>query len=222
MASSSNTLALATRVKTGTTGSNNARRAGKVPGVLFGHGSKPIAVEADAKAFDELLHAGGKNHLLDITIDGGAKDTALVREVQRDPISRRVLHADFQRVRATEEIAASIPLVTVGIADGVKNGGGVMDVVLHTVAVLAPANAVPDSIEVDVSDLKVHDHLTAGDLKLPSKVKLDMDPHAILISVEPSKTAELVAADEIAAAEAAPVATEVPTVEETATAETES
>lgn len=219
MASSSNTLALETRAKTGTTGSNNARREGKVPGVLFGHGSSPIAVQADAAAFDELLRLGGKNHLLDITIDGGSKDTALVREVQRDPISRRVLHADFQRVRATEEIPASLPLVTVGTPDGVKNAGGVMDVIHHTVEVLAPANALPESIEVDVSHLGMHAHLTAAELKLPAKVKLNMDPHAILISIEASKVAQEVAADEEAAAEAAPAEPEVPTVAETETPE---
>jgi large subunit ribosomal protein L25 len=214
MASTSNTLELATREKTGTTGSNNARRAGKVPGVLFGHGSAPLAVQADAKAFDALLHAGGKNHLLEITIDGSSKDTALVREVQRDPLTRRVLHADFQRVRANEEIAASLPLVTVGVPEGVKNGGGVMDVVVHTVDVLAPANALPDSLEADVTNLGIHGHLTAGELKLPANVKLDMDPHTILITVEASKTASDVAADETAAAEAAPAA-EVPVVGET-------
>jgi large subunit ribosomal protein L25 len=219
MATQNNTLALATRVKIGTTGAKNARREGKVPGVLFGHGSSPLAVQADARAFDALLHAGGKNHLLEITIDGGSPDTALVREVQRDPITRRALHADFQRVRATEEIAASLPLVTVGTPDGVKNAGGVMDVVLHAVDVKAPANALPESIEADVTHLGIHGHLTAGDLKLPAKVKLDMDPATILVSVEASKTASDVAEADIAAAEAAPAAADVPVVGEDSEAE---
>src|SRR5579859_4795323 len=121
-------LALLTRERTGTTGSNNARRDGKIPGILYGHGSKALAVEVDAHAFDQLLHGGGRNHLLEITIDGKNKDTALVREVQRDPISRRVVHADFQRVGATEEISALLPLVTIGTAEGVRQFGGVMDV----------------------------------------------------------------------------------------------
>jgi large subunit ribosomal protein L25 len=216
MASSSNTIALSTRAKTGTTGANNARREGKVPGVLFGHGSSPLAIEADARAFDALLHVAGKNHLLEITIDGGSKDTAMLREIQRDPLSRRVLHVDFQRVRANEEIATQIPLVTIGTPLGVRNSGGVMDVVLHTVAVLAPANAIPDSIEGDVSNLDIHGHLTAGDLKLPAGVKLDMDPHAILVSIEASKVAGDVAQADAAAAEAAPAASDVPTVDETA------
>jgi len=209
MSTTTNSLAIKTRAATGTTSSNAVRKSGGVPGVLFGHGSAPTAIELDAKAFDELLHAGGKNHLLEITIDGGKKDTALIRDVQRDPMTRRVIHADLQRVSATEEITASLPLVAVGVPDGVKNGGGVMDLVLRTVDVKGPANALPDGLEADVSALKVHDHLTAGDVKLPAKIKLDMDPHTILISIEASRVE---ADSEADAAEAAP---DVPTVAET-------
>ena len=218
MATTNHSLAATTRTKKGTTGSQAIRHAGKVPGVLFGHGTPPVAIELDAKALDELLHEGGKNALLDLSLDGGKRDTALIREVQRDPISRRVIHADFQRVSATEEISASLPLVTIGTADGVKNHGGVMDVVLHDVIVVGPANALPEQIEHDVAELAVGDHVVAGDLKLPAKIKLDMDPHTILISIEASKT-------EAEAAEVAPVAPEepeVPTVDETTAEEGES
>jgi large subunit ribosomal protein L25 len=211
MATTTTSLAVTTRAHTGTTAAHAVRHAGKVPGVLFGHGSPPVAIELDAKAFDELLREGGKNALLDILLDGAKGDTALIREVQRDPITRRVIHADLQRVGATEEISASLPLVALGIPDGVKNSGGVMDIVLHAVDVLAPANALPETIEADVSALELGAHLTAGDLKLPPKVKLDMDPHTILISVEASRT-------EAEALESAPVAADVPTVAETETA----
>ena len=101
MASKNDVLAVETRTNIGTTAANSLRKGGRVPGVLFGHGAAPTPISLDAKAFDELLHAGGRNHLLDITIDGSTKDTALVREVQRHPITRRVLHADLQRVSAT-------------------------------------------------------------------------------------------------------------------------
>jgi len=209
MSRTNDALALLTRPKTGTTGSNASRREGKVPGILYGHGSTALAVEVDAHAFDQLLHAGGRNHLLEITIDGKNKDTALVREVQRDPITRRVLHADFQRVSATEEISASLPLVTVGSAEGVRQFGGVMDVIVREIDVLAPANALPESVEADVTHLGLHGHLTAGDLKLPKGVKLDMDPETILVTIEPSR----VEAEAVPALEA-PEAGEVPTVAE--------
>jgi large subunit ribosomal protein L25 len=187
MSTTNNSLAVTTRSKIGTTGATAIRKAGGVPGILFGHGSPPTAIELDARAFDELLHAGGKNHLLEITIDGGHKDTALIRDVQRDPLTRRVLHADLQRVSATEEISASLPLVAVGVPAGVKNGG-VMDIIVRAIDVTGPANALPDSLEADVSALEIHQHLTAGDIVLPAKIVLDMDPHAILISIEAPRT----------------------------------
>lgn len=215
MASTSNSaLAVTSRTKTGSTASAALRHAGKLPATLYGHGSAPASVALDAKAFDELLHAGGKNQLLEITVDGSGRDTALVREVQRDPLTRRVVHADLQRVSATEEISASLPVVAVGVADGVKNGGGVMDVVLHAVDVTGPANALPEQIEADVTHLGVGDHLTAGELKLPSGITLDVDPTTIVIAVEASKTEA-----EAAEAAPAPAADEVPTLAESETAE---
>ncbi len=209
MATTNTALAVSTRAKTGTTAATALRRAGKIPAVLFGHGSPPVAVEVDARSFDELLHSGGKNSLLDITLDGGLKDTALIREVQRDPITRRVVHADLQRVGATEEITASLPLVAVGVSDGVRDSGGVMDVVVHAVEVTGPANALPQQIEADVSGLALFAHVTAGDLKLPPGIKLAIEASTILITIEPSR------AETAAVAEGTPSAAEVPTVGET-------
>jgi large subunit ribosomal protein L25 len=209
MATTNIALAVRTRTKTGSTAAAAVRRAGKVPGVLFGHGSAPLAIEIEARPFDELLHGGGKNHLLEITLDGSVKDTALIREVQRDPITRRVVHADLQRVGATEEITASLPLITVGVPIGVKDAGGVMDVVLHAVEVTGPANGLPEALEADVSGLGVHEHLKAGDLKLPAGIKLAVEASTILVSIEPSRTE----AAQVAA-EGGPTAAEVPTVAE--------
>jgi len=208
MATKNDVLAVATRTNTGTTAAIALRKSGRVPGVLFGHGAPPMPISLDAKAFDELLHAGGRNHLLDITIDGATNDTALVREVQRHPISRRVLHADLQRVSATEEISASLPLVPVGVPEGVKNDGGVMDLVLHTIDVTGPANALPEHIEVDVAHLGIGDRLTAGELVLPSGIKLDLEPATVLITIEAPRAER---EEEVAA----PAAGEVPTVAET-------
>lgn len=78
MAAKNDALAVETRTNTGTTAANALRKHGRVPGVLFGHGAAPTPITLDAKALDELLHGGGRNHLLDITIDGSTKDTALV------------------------------------------------------------------------------------------------------------------------------------------------
>ena len=207
------TLSVETRPKAGTTAANRLRKTGRFPAVLFGHGAPPMSISLDAKAFVELLHTGGKNKLLSLKIDGKGGDTALIRDVQRDPITRRIIHADLQRVGATEMIGASLQIVTVGVAEGVRNSGAVMDVIVHALDVEGPANAIPPNIEVDVYELGLHDHLTAGDVKLPPNFKLRIDPSTVLISIEPSRTEQQMAE----AAVATPEPVEVPTVAETAT-----
>ena len=96
------TLVFTARPKTGTTGARADRGAGHVPGVLYGHGSAPMPVSVEARALDALLHGGHSRQLIEAMLDGRS-DTVLVRELQRDPISRRVIHADFQRVSRSEE-----------------------------------------------------------------------------------------------------------------------
>lgn len=181
-------LSVETRAKVGTTGSNALRHAGKIPAVVYGHGAAPEHVALDAHAFDDLLHHGGRNAI--VTLTGGEKrsETALIRVVQYHPVSHRVLHADLQRVSANETIAAKLAVVTVGIARGIKESGGVMDVVAHELEIEGPANAIPENIEIDVTELGLHEHILAGDVKLPSGFKMLTPADTTVVAVEPSRT----------------------------------
>jgi large subunit ribosomal protein L25 len=181
-------LSTESRAKTGTTGSNALRRAGKIPVVLYGHGAAPEHVAVDAHAFEELLHHGGRNAI--ITLSGGTKrgETALVRAVQYHPVSRHILHADLQRVSARETITATLPVITAGVARGIRESGGVMDVVTHALEIEGPAGSIPEHIEVDVSELDLHDHVTAGDVTLPEGFKMVTPADAIVVAIEPSRT----------------------------------
>ena len=185
----------------GSTKAHSLRRTGKVPGVLYGHGSsESIAVES--RALSDLLHHGGRTGLIELKLGGKKLDTALVREVQIDPVSRKPIHIDLQRVSATEKVHTKLPLVTTGTADGVRNFGGVMDVIVHELEVEGPANKLPDHVEVDVTPLGIHQHLTAGDVKLPAGLKLLTSADTIVVTVESSKTAR--ALEEAEAAAGAP------------------
>jgi large subunit ribosomal protein L25 len=210
MAKHMDSLAVETRTQIGTTRARALRRLGKVPGVLFGHDAPTIAIAVDGRAFEDILHGGRRHHLLTITVDGRATDTAMLRSVQRDPVTRRVLHADLQRVGRTESISTTLPVVTVGNPIGVRDFGGVLDVVTHEISVTGPADRIPENIEVDVSELGLREHVTAGELKLSSGFTLDTPPDMIVVSVEPSRVAA-----EVEEAEPAPAASEVPTVAET-------
>ncbi|MGA7570064.1 MAG: 50S ribosomal protein L25 [Candidatus Aquilonibacter sp.] len=188
MSSKELNLPIEHRSKTGTTGAQALRREGKIPGVLYGHGTEPLHVAFDAKIFDDLLHHGARNGVLTLTLNGKKADTALVRDVARNPVSRKIVHVDLQRVSEHEAVRATIRLVMVGTPRGVRDFGGVMDVIVHEVEVEGPVDQLPDHFEVDVTDLGIHQHVVASDIKLPPGFKLLEAPDMLVVSVEASKT----------------------------------
>jgi len=190
MSSKELNLPIERRSKVGTTGAQALRAQGKIPGVLYGHGTEPVHLAFEARIFDDLLHHGGRSGVLTLMLDGKKTDTALVREVQRNPVSRRIVHVDLQRVSEHEAVRTTIPVVTVGTPRGVRDFGGVMDVIVHEIEVEGPVDQLPEHFEIDVSELGIHQHVTASDIKLPSGFKLLEAPDMIVVSVEASKTAQ--------------------------------
>ncbi len=184
-------LPIERRSRLGTTDARALRRNGKIPAVLYGHGTQPQAIAFARKDVEDVLHHGGRTSLITLTIDGKRFETALLRDVQIDPVSRRMIHADLQRVSASETVHAKLPIVTQGTATGVRDFGGVMDVVAHEIEVSGPANQLPDRLEVDVSALGIHEHVMASDVPLPQGFTLVTPPETLVVTVEPSKTARL-------------------------------
>ncbi|HZT13076.1 MAG TPA: 50S ribosomal protein L25 [Candidatus Baltobacteraceae bacterium] len=182
----------------GTSKSHALRRAGRVPGVVYGHGSsQSIAIER--RALEDLLHRGGRTGLIELKMDGKRFETALLRDIQIDPVSRKVIHVDLQRVTANETVHAKLPIATVGTPDGVRNFAGVMDIVLHELDIEGPANRLPDHLEIDVTELGLHDHITASQVALPSGFKLLTPPDTLVVTVESSKTARALEEAELGA-----------------------
>jgi large subunit ribosomal protein L25 len=208
-------LTIHTRSNSGTTGANAVRREGKVPGVLYGHGGS-VSIAIDAKALAGLIASGGSSHIVDATIDG-AHDSVLLRSVQRHPITRRAVAVDFQRVSQTEAIYATVHIVVVGVAPGVKDEGGVLDVVTHALEIKGPAGKLPEHLEVDISHLGVNDHVTAANVTLPAGFTLITPGATTVVAVEGSRTgsadtaiAEADAAVASAASAASATAAEAP------------
>jgi len=184
-------LSIERREGVGSTKSRALRKDGKIPGVLYGHGSEAQSIALARRGLDEILHRGARTSLITLTMDGKRVDTALLREVQVDPVSRRIVHVDLQRVSADETVQAKLPVVTVGTPVGVRDFGGVMDVVLHDLEVEGPANKLPDRIEIDVTELGIHQHVTAGEVKLPEGFKMITPAENTVVAVEQSKTEKL-------------------------------
>lgn len=175
-------LTLLARDHAGTTTAKALRKAGKVPGVVYGHGtSTPIAI--DLKELQDLLLSGSRSKVVSATV-AGAKDSVLLRKIESDPISRKPLSVDFQRVSANEAIFATVTVVTKGNPRGVRERAGIMDIVTHTLEIKGPARSLPDHLEVDVNDLDIHEHITAGQVPLPKGFTLVTAPDMIVVSVE--------------------------------------
>jgi large subunit ribosomal protein L25 len=184
------TLSVEERERVGTSNAHKLRQHGKIPAVLYGHGTAPQHLALDAREFDELLHHGGRTGVVTLTMNGGKTDTALVRDVSRHEVTKKIAHVDLQRVTAHEAVHATLPIVTVGTSRGVRDFGGVMDVVLHNIEIEAPVDELPEQIEVNVSDLGIHQHVTAGQIPLPKGFRLLTGADTIVVSVDASKTAQ--------------------------------
>jgi large subunit ribosomal protein L25 len=184
-------LTAETREKSGTTAAHKLRTTGRLPGVVYGHGTAPEHVSFDARAFEEVLQHGGRTSLITLQV-GNKSETALVRALQRDPLSRKVIHADLQRVSAHESVHAKLPIVTVGVARGVRESGGVMDVISHEIEIEGPADKLPERLEIDVTELGIHENAVASDVVLPAGFKLVTPPDTTVVVIEASKTAQAV------------------------------
>jgi large subunit ribosomal protein L25 len=183
------TLHVEPRTGTGTTAARALRASGKIPLVLYGHGSEPEHLAAETKAFEDLLLRGGRTGMITLTDGRKAKDTALVREIAREPVSRRIVHADLLRVSAHESVRTRVRVVPTGTPRGVRDFGGVMDVLAHEIEIEGPVDSLPAQLDVDVSELGIHEHAVAGTLSLPKGFSLVTPADTVIIAVEPSKTA---------------------------------
>lgn len=168
-------------------GARRTRRDGLVPAILYGPGEDPLPLSLNAKEIEVLFrHSGGSSIILDLDIHGGAKgkkSKALVKEVQRDPVSGEVLHMDLQMVSAKRKITVEVPVYTVGEPLGVKEGG-VMEVVMRELHVQClPAN-IPDKYEIDVSQMGIGDSVHIRDITMPDAEILN-DPDNVIMTIVP-------------------------------------
>ena len=160
---------------TGSRASNRLRHAGRIPGVIYGHGIEPVPISVAGRELRAALTTeAGMNALLSVQVEGQAHLT-LAREVQRHPVRNTVIHVDFQIVRRDEVVSADVPLVIAGEAQEVNAGGGVVEQPLTSLTIRATPAAIPASIEIDVAALSIGDTIRVADLTLPDGVTTDVD-----------------------------------------------
>ena len=195
----------------GTGASRRLRRAGRVPGIIYGGEAAPQTVELDHnELWQHLRKEAFYSSILDVVVDG-AKQTCLLRDVQRHPFRQLVLHVDFQRVDATHAIHQKVPLhfVNADIAPGVKMSGGMVQHVMTELDVKCLPKDLPSFIEVDLKELQGGQSLHVTQLKLPAGVEAVLhkgeDPVVATIVVRGAGASS----DEVV--EGAPVETQITT-----------
>src|SRR6266480_4680788 len=146
------------------------RRQGRVPGVVYGDKGDPMPLSIDEKSLQQIIHSErGRNALITLQL-ADTSHTVLVKEIQRNAITRAILHVDFHRVSLKQKVEASVPIHVKGEAPGVKLSGGVMEHVVREVRVRCLPTEIPSAVDVDVSTLQIGQAVKAKDLKVPAGV----------------------------------------------------
>lgn len=184
------------------------RVEGEVPAVVYGGKKSPVPLSVAGKELLQVIKAHGANVILSLKV-GSDTETVLVKEVQRDPISHKPIHVDFQRISLTDKIEVNVPLHVKGEAPGVKLAGGILEHILREVRVKALATAVPSALEVDVSGLQINQGLKVKDIAAPAGVEILASPDQIVVNVVAPMTFEEEKAPAAAAAGAGPAEPEV-------------
>ncbi|HKI96369.1 MAG TPA: 50S ribosomal protein L25 [Gemmatimonadales bacterium] len=183
------TIAAERRTGTGKGAARQLRATGRVPAVIYGHGRAAESLSVVGAEIEKaLIGIAAESTVIDLTIDGSPVKT-LIREIQRHPTRPDIIHVDFYEIHADETLTLEVPIRLVGVPDGVRNGGGVLDQVLREIEIeVLPAN-IPEHVDVDVTDLAIGHSVHVSDLEVPNATVLT-DPETTICTVVPPRVEE--------------------------------
>ncbi len=168
------------------------RKQGLIPAVLYGEGVETVALVLEKKAIVQIMRTETReNTLFKVDIGGDVRD-AMLKDLQVDPVSDEVLHADLIRIAMDRAIRVTVPIVHKGEPIGVKTEGGFVDFVTREVEVECLPADIPERLEIDISDLHMHQSVKAGNLVVPAGLKVLTDPALTLVTISlPHKEEEV-------------------------------
>lgn len=159
-----------------------ARKEGKIPAVLYGHGERTIPIWIDKEEFKSLL-ARYEGSIIDLNLNG--KKRVIFKEIQYDPISDDILHIDFQHVHRGEKIKTEVPIILEGVPQGVKEGG-TLEQIMHHIEIECLPREMPEEFKIDITSLKINESLYLDDLDIKN-AKLLEDPKEVIATIIPPK-----------------------------------
>lgn len=203
-------LAAERRTEFGKGAARRTRRAGKIPAVLYGHGTDPQHVALPAREFARVVREQGSNAVLSLELGNGANQLALTKTITVHPIRNYIEHVDLLVIRRGEKVSVEVPVVVVGAAAP----GSLVTQAAGALQVEADVLTIPEQFEVDVEDAEIGTQILAGQVSLPSGVTLATDPETLVVNVVAAPTAEEMEAE--IDVEGAGVEEEAPELEEEA------
>ena len=187
----------------GTRSARRLRADGLVPSVIYGLGEDPMVVAVEWPELRKALTTdAGVNALITIEVDG-QRQLSIVKDIQRHPTRRNVMHVDFIRLDPNAEVEVEVPLILTGEARKLSQVSGMVDQTMFTLSVLSKPDEIPTEVTADVSELDVNESITVADVVLPAGVRTALDPSDTIASgVVTRSTLEAMRAEEEAAAAA--------------------
>ena len=195
----SNVLEVAARAERGKNACRRIRAAGRVPGNVYGMNLSAFAISVDPRRVEEFLHLGSGRNTIFTLSSSESKETrkVMIRELQRDPVTERLRHVDFVRVDPDKTVEIKVPVRLVGIPEGVKSEGGILDFVHREIAVSCLPASIPEHLDVEVSELNIGQHVSVKDVRTEGEFEiLDDDETIIAVVAAPRAEAEPVVADD--------------------------
>lgn len=182
---SEQTITVEQREQTGGGVSRKLARRGQIAAVVYGAGKESVPIQVDRKVVLELLKKTGRENAVFLLKMAGTKKErhAMIRDMQVDPVSRRILHIDFQRILMDQTIRVQVPVELVGTPEGVRNEGGILDFVTREVEVECLPGDIPRSLPVDISHLHIGQHVEVHELEIPKRVTVLDEPERTLAAV---------------------------------------
>lgn len=159
------------------------RNTGKVPAVVYGYDTKNTSVKVDEVEFIKVIREVGRNGVIDLGV-GSKSIKVMVSDYQFDPLKNQITHIDFLAINMTEERTVDVPVHLVGEAAGAKEGG-VVEQPLFDLQVTATPENIPESIEVDITELEVNDSYSVSDIKVSGDFTIENDPEESVVTVVP-------------------------------------
>ena len=183
-------LSASTRSTSGKGAARSLRRDGRLPAIIYGHAREPLSLSVPEREFERLLErVAAENTVIELTIDGAMSRT-LIREIQRHPVRRNVLHVDFQELVAGERMIVRIPIVLKGTPEGVRNNGGILSQILQELECRVDPLNMPGKIEVDVTDIAIGHSIHVSEMTIPEGVEVVDDPESTVCIVAAPKVEE--------------------------------